>query len=396
MLRIFLISLFCIQNFVHAGTHNVEIKILLAEKLDGVLLETNGNYKIIDIKNNTLIGRASGKLRHYLLGSEKGLKWGKEFNRIFQCKISAKDEASTFLIDGIQYKGSLEVYLINNKIYLINEIDIEDYIISSLSKEFALKNYYQSTYECLAIIARTKIYHKLMNSKNKFFTFKANSDEFLGYSYNLVNSPIQKASEATKDLMLTYKSKPFCAFWTEHCAGQTASPTTILRKKTSSPQGVFVAYSQKEKLGSRYRFSLAKKDFCNYLGILDFKKINLYVDSISKKVYAIQIKGERKTIELPFLTFQKLVGKKELKSNCFTVRADRDNLVFEGFGEGLGLGLCVFSTNEMASRGENSPKILKYFYPQTSLVKISQIAQDLNKPLSNQALSQIFDEEIFE
>jgi SpoIID/LytB domain protein len=396
MLKILPFFFLFLFSSLKADKEQVNIKILLEEKLDGILLETNGNYKLVDLKDNSIIARASGKTRHYLSSYEKGIKWGKEFNRIFQCKIIAKDDQATFLLDGIQYKGSLEIYLIGNKLYLINEIGIEEYIVSSLSKEFALKNYFPATYESLAIIARTKIYHKLMHSKNKFFTFKANSSEFLGYSYNLVNSPIQRAAEATKDLMLTYKNKPFCAFWTEHSAGQTANYSTILRKKTPSPEGVFVAYSQKEKLASRYRFTISKQDFCKYLGILNFKSINLFCDKISNKIYAVQIRTSKKTIELPFLTFQKLIGKNELKSNCFEVKSKNDSLIFEGYGEGLGLGLCIFSANEMASRSENSPRILKYFYPQTSLVKISQIAEDLNKPLSNLALSQIFDEEIFE
>lgn len=390
------VTLYCQDSPNITASEQLNIKILLEEKLDGILLETDGEYKIIDIKDNSIISRASKNERHYLSSCENGIKWGKEFARIFQCKLVAKDNQSTFLLDGIQYKGSLEIYLINNKLYLINEVNIEDYIVSSLSKEFALNNFYPSTYESLAIIARTKIYHKLMHNKNKFFTFKANTQDFLGYSYSLINSPIEKAAKATKDLLLTYKNKPFNACWTSHCSGQTAKYSAIMRKNTPSPDGVLVAYSQKEKLKSKYQFTLSKVDFCKYLGIQSLKKINLFHDSASKKVYAVQISSGKKTINLPFLTFQKLIGKSDLKSNDFTITSKKDDLIFQGYGSGLGIGLCIFSADEMASRKENSPRILKYFYPQTNLIKISDIAEDLNKPLNNLALSQIFEEEIFD
>ena len=47
-----------------------------------------------------------------------------------------------------------------------------------------------------------------------------------------------------------------------------------------------------------------------------------------------------------------------------------DQIVFKGFGEGNGVGLCLFSASAMADKGEKAPKILSAFYPETQLENI--------------------------
>jgi SpoIID/LytB domain protein len=59
-----------------------------------------------------------------------------------------------------------------------------------------------------------------------------------------------------------------------------------------------------------------------------------------------------------------------LKSNDFNILVQNDQIVFKGFGEGTGVGLCLFSANAMADKGDKAPKILSAFYPDTQLENI--------------------------
>jgi stage II sporulation protein D len=42
-------------------------------------------------------------------------------------------------------------------------------------------------------------------------------------------------------------------------------------------------------------------------------------------------------------------------------------MIFEGKGYGHGVGLCQWSTQEMAREGKNYKEILSFFYPGTTI-----------------------------
>ena len=59
-----------------------------------------------------------------------------------------------------------------------------------------------------------------------------------------------------------------------------------------------------------------------------------------------------------------------MKSNDFQIQVTSDKVIFKGFGEGNGVGLCLFSANAMADKGEKAPKIMTSFFPETKLEKL--------------------------
>ena len=72
-------------------------------------------------------------------------------------------------------------------------------------------------------------------------------------------------------------------------------------------------------------------------------------------------------------THHRLIGEKYLKSNLFTVKLDRDQVKFEGYGEGHGVGLCLYSANEMSKKGATVEQILLDFFPNTLLQEVKKL-----------------------
>ena len=89
-----------------------------------------------------------------------------------------------------------------------------------------------------------------------------------------------------------------------------------------------------------------------------------------KKCTAPASKTAAEMHQFDFTKLQKALGAARLKSNDFNVLVQGDQIVFKGFGEGTGVGLCLFSASAMADKGEKAPKILSAFYPDTQLENI--------------------------
>lgn len=67
------------------------------------------------------------------------------------------------------------------------------------------------------------------------------------------------------------------------------------------------------------------------------------------------------------------LGARTIRSTWFTVRRDRDELVFTGRGFGHGVGLCQAGALARLKAGARPGDVLRYYYPGTSLVRSSTI-----------------------
>jgi stage II sporulation protein D len=74
---------------------------------------------------------------------------------------------------------------------------------------------------------------------------------------------------------------------------------------------------------------------------------------------------------MPAVALRKAVGYGVIKSTNFDVRISRDSIVFSGSGYGHGVGLCQWGAKKRAEDGFSYREILEYYYPGTTLEKIS-------------------------
>lgn len=356
---------------------SVEIRILINENIEGALLDVPGSYKIYNPDTHKVITSGFFSKRNYLQANVAGLKWGEGFPGTYKMKIVPNSPDTSILINGVQYKGSITVYSVSSKIQLVNEINVQDFLKAYLSSEFSHTHYNKTTYESIAIVARTNFYHSILERNNPFWDIKASDFGYQGHSTSSSNPVLDKAIDATSGLILTFKDLPFATAWTENCAGYTAAFETIFRRKSPGPEGVAAGYAKKERESNRWKCTLSTKELSEILELNDIQTVDLYQDSQSKKVYGIRFSDTHKISELSFFKFQELIGKNRILSNDFTVHIVKDYVLFTGYGKGCGVGLCLFSADEMAKLGDSAPYILSNFYPTTTLVKLNTIPKEL-------------------
>jgi stage II sporulation protein D len=345
------------------------IKILLEKSSEGVLLEAQGPYAVYNPENGKKESSGRWGKRFYLHTHDEGLKWGENFLGVFQLQVVPTSPETTFLVDGVQYRGAIEVYNVENQLSIINEVDVESFLKATLAEKVS-PNLPENVLDAVAIIARTDAYyHALLN----YDAFWHVTKEEVGYSGNalvLQNIALDRAIDNTKYLVMTYEDQPFPGSWTENSAGKTASYSSIFRKNTSTPDGIESPFAGRMRKQSHWTLTLDTQELARLVKTNRITGMDLFVDHGSGKVYATRLHDGSHTEDLDFMSLQGKLGKDRLKSNDFNVSIKGNVAQFEGYGEGHGAGLCLYSAGQMAERGDEAPAILTQFFPNTNLEKM--------------------------
>lgn len=348
------------------------IRVLLNKGSDGALIEAKGGYSIINPHQNKKIGYGSLGKRFFLYPEKEGIKWGENYFGTYQIKLIPTSKTTTFLVDGLQYKGALEIYSIDDKITIVNEVDIESYLESIMTPRFA-NHIHKTVMDALAIVERTNAYYQVTHNKESFWHVDAKDVDYRGYGITQFNPNVDRAVSNTKFLVMTYEKKPFATTWNENCAGKTASYHSIFRKNIASPGGITSAFAQRARKENHWSFSIPKETLTKIAKTNRVTGLDLYVDSSSEKVYAIRVQDGAHSKEVDFFHLQKGLKKENLPSNDFTVSIQGNNIVFDGYGKGCSVGLCIYSSTQMAARGDSAPEILGTFYPYSHIEQIKNL-----------------------
>ncbi|MDR2539492.1 MAG: SpoIID/LytB domain-containing protein [Chlamydiales bacterium] len=347
------------------------IKILLHKDLPQAFLEAKGRYFVYNPQNDFLLASGIYPKKQPILSQEAGLKWGELFPGISQIRLVPGNPQSTILVNGIEYKGCVEIYDIKGKLHIINEIDIENYLRSVLHLQ-SFSELDEEVMDALAIIARTKAYY--LANKDPLLHWHVTSSEidYQGSSLVCQNPNIPACIFRTRNMILTYQSAPFEASWTEDSAGKTASFSHIFRKNSTTPSGVDSPIASAQRENHNWSFVISKQQLAHLLDVKSVQELDLYRDADSHKVYAIRYRNGNEYKQMDFFTLQKKLGVK-LKSNDFTIDIDEKMIRFTGHGKGHGVGLCLFSAICMAKNAKKTPEILSHFFPNTKLEYVERL-----------------------
>lgn len=194
------------------------MKILLVNDHNGVILEVKGKYKLYDARNMQLIStRYLGK-RKFLQADHQGLIWGEEFPGIHQIAIVPDDSKTTIIVDGVEYAGSIYVYDVGGTISVVNHLDVEKYLTSTLPQEYNTP-LPEEVLNAVAITARTNAYYQTQNSKSPYWDVEATRVGYHGAVLGKRSEEVNRAVKDTQYMILNRVGKdkwlvtPFPAYW---------------------------------------------------------------------------------------------------------------------------------------------------------------------------------------
>lgn len=350
------------------------LQILIEKDADGALLEVKGPYYIFNPQDGSRVTSGLLGKRFMIHELSTGLKWGEEFPGIHQIYIRPRSAETAIFINGIQYAGAVGIYGVGGKIQIVNDVDIELYVKSKLTSQF-LTPLAPEVMSALAILVRTDAYfHAMQGGANSFWHVHAKDIGYQGSALVVPNSEVEKAVDSTRHLILLHSDAPFATTWTEHSAGKTAPYSQIFRKEAYAPeQGVEAPHAALARESSKWNYHIGRKTLAHLFNLSQITALELFVDKTSGKVYGIRAKDGKETSDMDFLTLQERLGNSHIKSSDFSVTLKEDSVVFQGYGSGHGVGLCLYSATALAQNGENAVKILSKFFPDTYLYNLDAI-----------------------
>ncbi len=354
------------------------IRVLLSKQRNNAYIETKGSYSIYNPMTGLLLSASSVGKKDFMDSVPEGLRWGDLLPGISRIRIVPNDARSTILVNGIEYRGCIEVSAQHDKVNVVNEVDIERFLKSTLSCEFP-SELNSEVMEALAIIARTNAYYLISQQPRAMWQVEAQDSGYQGHAITLQNLQVDQAINNTRHIVMTYNNEPFAATWNKNSAGKTADFATIFRKDVKAPEGVAAPLAAHEREKHSWFFEMSRQELGRIAGAQMMSGIDLYQDRESEKVYALRIKNGNDARTLDFFTLQNAVGADVLKSNDFQVEMKGDKVVFKGYGEGHGVGLCLLSATSLAEKKMRAHQILDQFFPHTQLVHMRALKDKRDK-----------------
>ncbi|HTM05688.1 MAG TPA: SpoIID/LytB domain-containing protein, partial [Patescibacteria group bacterium] len=276
-----------------------------------------------------------------------------------------------------KYKGSFIVIRDEKKVFLINSIDLEEYIYAVVRSE-SWPGWPLEVNKVFAISCRSYALHLITGARRtkRFYHIK---DTNVHQRYNLYgehqNATVRRAVEETKGVCLTYKNMPVLAMFDSCCGGIIPAHTKSFHftdetlylareypctfcKKTSF-------YSWK----ATYDLATFEKMIAKHaLHVSPLKKIHVHSADKAGVVKELLLEGHKQSIKLSAKWLSTVA--KEIKSCLFSVKFDGKRLTFHGTGLGHLVGLCQWGAWQMVSEGWCYKSILRYYYPGTTLKRL--------------------------
>jgi len=378
------------KDFFRVKKNSVRVFLAHAESRFKLIL--NGKYAVYSESKN--FGLLQGEISVYI--GEKGVFLGSiKENLKPSVNILTLNQDALFSLNGKTYRGNLIIrYNAQNRLILINEVRIEDYLKGVIPYEMGKRD--SIHFEALkvqAIAARTYTYSRFnMYADNGFDVYPDVSDQV----YNGTQSEYSLASKAvdlTRDIVITHADTLIHAYYFSTSSGKTANIEEVWPDKGYKPYLRSVEDSSfnttskyffwKEKWSGAAFERIINLYLRNFFG--DFKKgrlfditIEEYTTSGRVKTLSVTVAGRTYRLygdKVRWLLRRNIEGYPILLSAFFNLNVEKGPLgikkvIADGRGYGHGVGLSQIGALEMAKAGKKFEEIIQKYYTKVKLIEV--------------------------
>ena len=276
-------------------------------------------------------------------------------------KIGAME--GDLLVMGTKYTGNITVWKSEEGLYVVNEIPLEEYVKDVVAVEVS-PDWDKEALKAQAVVTRTYAVYQKMTNGNAVYDI-ASSVLHQVYKGNNPDARVSSAVEETKDEVLTFDGKPIASFYHSTCGGKTENPEEVFGKGYPFLHSVEAGCTLSPY--AAWERSIPAAEIEKALNINEIQKIRIMSLTSTNRVKQLDIVHSSGTATVNATDMRKALGWSRLPSTNFSIAADGDLFVFAGKGYGHGVGLCQWSTLQMAREGSKYREILSFFYPGTSI-----------------------------
>ncbi len=344
----------------------------------------------------------------------------------FELSIRSNDTRGIWL-GKRRYRGELRVKSLNNRLVVINYLDIEKYLVSVVGSEMP-KTWPMEALKSQAIASRTYAINQLGKKDHYDVNSTEKSQVYLGIEAE--TERVKSAVRRTRSKIITYRGKPINALFHSSSGGRTEASGFVWKNQLPYLVSVedFDQHSPSYKW--QVKFTSKQLDFI-FKKLGGLKSIDVLNRSKTGRILSLKLVGKRNEEVLSGKDFRKRLGlkstllnfrfvdnkqskNKNLNKNIFSSNQSSlsywgsvgkltnvndfnflkappfplDNppkvnhfeviippptpriklsLLINGYGAGHGVGMSQWGANGLALKGESYQKILKHYYPGTRI-----------------------------
>jgi stage II sporulation protein D len=291
--------------------------------------------------------------------------------------------------DDKKYKGDINILLAPDKSCdVVNEIDMESYIASLLSREMN-SAWPEEALKAQAVAARTYALHKMELQKFQktekgdiYYDLESSEKHQVSGDYSDLKDTTIAAAKGTRgEILLTPSGKLAPIFFHAKCGGKTLRPDQVWGNFVEGYRSVECPFCQgHNSIGWSNSIDLNRFEaFLKWasdrsLIRITRKKIeratSYQVTQDQSRSSLIRLYIDSELVIIPKTIFRRYFGRELVASNFFTIKAVRNGVIINGQGLGHGVGLCQMGALELAQRGWTYKKILAYYFPEHDLYKV--------------------------
>jgi stage II sporulation protein D len=277
---------------------------------------------------------------------------------------------ASIMINGRPFRGDITfIRTLDNRITVINNINVEDYIKGVLYHEVS-HHWPMEALKAQAVAARTYALYSI-NPVDKPYdvTNDIYSQVYGGRDSERYRTGL--AVDYTKGQVLTYKGQIIAAYFHATCGGMTEDARELWNLPDIPPlRGVPCGFC-KDSPHAHWKKDFKLRDIQNALNLHGYqvgsiKDISIVDRDRSERIEHLKIaqkNGEELIIRGK--DFRDLIGPNVLLSNNYEIVMQGYYVNFIGKGWGHGVGMCQWGALGMAKQQFNYRQILAYYYPQS-------------------------------
>ncbi len=287
-------------------------------------------------------------------------------------RFSAPDEYAYFrlkpalpVLDSREYLADLQVEISMNSLLMVNEIDVEKYIMG-VSETEAGSRCELEYYKVQAILSRTFAYRNLDRHKTEGFHL---CDAVHCQAYNgrnIWNEDVEIGTEVTEGLVLADEdSALISAVYHANSGGETRDAEEVWLTGKHYLRPILDPFSLNQP-GAKWEKSIPAGDWIRYLQAKGVFVGELLDTSLLEM--PVKHRQDYYMFGQDSLLLSVIRDDYQLRSDFFGVKLEGDQVVLDGRGYGHGVGLSQEGAMEMARKGYRYTAILNYYYHQIQLI----------------------------
>lgn len=266
-------------------------------------------------------------------------------------------------------KEEVKLAIKDSETGIVSNIDLEEYVIGVIAGEMPA-SFNVEALKAQAVAARTYAIYKMNNASgtydlvtditNQVYITKDKMKENWQEDYEYYYNKIKDAVNSTKDLIMTYNGNVICSFYFSTSNGSTEDARPVFGENKEYLKSVI----SPEK-SSITKVTLTKEEFCN--------KLSLSCGEITVKSIEKTSSGRIDTLVINNKSFKgtEVRTKLGLRSTDFEINILANNIEITTKGYGHGVGMSQYGANTLADEGKTYEEILKHYYQNINIEKIS-------------------------